>query len=101
MERRLARLLKRDAEEIDSVPFSGDIGIQGNVPFRGAIFRRCPRVEHLQQITTANRAGDDTRNVALAENRGPVSLLRAIPVPKGCRLRESRASVSGGPHWLS
>ena len=40
-------LLERNAEEVDSVPFSGNVGIQRDALFRSAVFLRRERIEHL------------------------------------------------------
>ena len=93
--------LERNAEEGDSVPFSRDVGIERDVLFRCAVFRRRERIEHLKRIAAADRAWNHAGNFWLGEVRGPVSLARMMPGFKRSGMREGGGGITCGPRWLT
>src|SRR5437588_11521683 len=51
--------LERNAEEVDSVPFSGDVGIERDIFFGRSVFCRRERIEHLR--SEERRVGKECR----------------------------------------
>jgi hypothetical protein len=91
------RLLERNTEEVDSVPFSRNVRIERNVLFRCAVFRRRERIEHLEWIAAADRARNYAVNFLLGNGRGAVSLAPMMPGLERSGMRGS----SSGSRWLT
>ena len=90
-------MLERNAEEVDSVPFSGNVGIERDIFFGRSVFCRRERIEHLQWIAAAHRARNHAGNILRGKGRGPMSLARIMPGFEGSGMR----GISGGSHWLT